>query len=336
MSYADIVLDAAQVTLALHVSYADWVPVVDLDANRDGALTTEEARRQLGRLGGFARSQVTVVADRQPCTGTATDVEVADRLGTAFASLWMVYRCPAPAHHLAITLTLLEREHPGHRILATIEDRARPAAPPRQHIFGPGSETIELDVGSSASGRLRTVGEFLRLGMAHIFTGYDHVLFLLGLLLVARGFRDLLKIVTSFTVAHTLTLALATLGYVRLDVRLVESVIALSIAYVAVENLVATEHRRRWMLTFVFGLMHGFGFSNVLREMPIPRELLAWSLASFNVGVEVGQVVIVSLLYPVLVWSRGQRWNAWAVRAASVVIGLAGLYWFVERALLAA
>jgi hypothetical protein len=334
VSYADVSVDRTQVTVALHVAYTDWLPRVDVDVNHDGIFTTEEARTRLPRLGSFALAGLSVDADGARCTGTATDVEMGRRLGSPFATLWLVYACPAPIRSATLRLDVFERDHPGHRTLATVHDRQAPGTPPRQHVFAPGSETLTVTIGTP--GVARAVREFVWLGTEHIFTGYDHVLFLLALLLVATGFTDLLKIVTSFTVAHTVTLVLATLGYIRLDVRLVESVIALSIAWVAIENLTVQQHRRRWLLSFVFGLVHGFGFSNILREMAIPRDVLAWSLASFNVGVELGQVTIVALLWPVLAWSRRQAWSGWAVRVASVGIGLMGVYWFVERALLGA
>jgi hydrogenase/urease accessory protein HupE len=336
ISYADVSIDVAQVTLAVHVAYADWAPLIELDANRDGVLTSDEARQRLQRLGAIALSRIAVETRGQRCAGSAVDAESGTRLGAAFVTLWLIFRCPTEIEDVRLQFALLEREHPGHRTLATVYDRVTKDATLREHVFGPGTETLDFARARGARTSQDAIRQFVGLGIEHIFTGYDHILFLLGLLLVAEGFTDLLKIVTSFTIAHTLTLVLATLGYVHLNVRLVESVIALSIAWVAVENLVAREHRRRWLLSFVFGLVHGFGFSNVLREMTIPRDVLAWSLASFNVGVELGQVAIVALLYPALVWSRRQRWSAWAVRTASAAIGLMGLYWFVERALLGA
>ena len=337
VSYAAIAIRPERVEITFEIAYDDWLPMVNIDTNRDGTLTTQEARQHLRQLGSFMRSRASVVADGAPCPGEVLDVQVTPRLGTAYTTLQTVYRCPTRIRTVAIAMDLFGREHPGHRTLARIQDRTVASGPLAEHVFGAGSEGFEMTLGDPAAlGRLGAVRAFVRLGVDHIFSGYDHILFLLGLLLVATGFRDLLKIVTSFTVAHTLTLVLATLGYVTLNVRLVESVIALSIAYVAVENLVAQQHPRRWILTFAFGLVHGFGFSNVLREMDIPRAVLGWSLASFNVGVEVGQVTIVSVFYPLLVWNRTRSWNASAVRAASVAIGVMAVYWFIERALLAA
>jgi hypothetical protein len=143
--------------------------------------------------------------------------------------------------------------------------------------------------------------------------------------------RQLVAIVTSFTVAHSLTLAVATFGLLQPPPRLIEAAIALSIAYVGVENLLVSDVRGRWRLTFVFGLVHGFGFANVLREMELPRAALASSLFTFNAGVEIGQLGVVLLAWPVL---RAVQQSAYAVnitRAVSVVVIVFGAVWFVQR-----
>ena len=174
------------------------------------------------------------------------------------------------------------------------------------------------------------VAQFFRLGVRHIFLGYDHIAFLMALLFVKR-FLDLLKIITAFTAAHTLTLALAVLRIVRLPPQLVEVGIALTIMYVAAENLWTRETTHRWMLTFGFGLVHGFGFANVLCELGLPSNGLAISLFSFNLGVEAGQIVIVGVLWPLLWWINRQLWSARFRLGASIVIFLVGAVWFVER-----
>ncbi|HET9035329.1 MAG TPA: HupE/UreJ family protein, partial [Myxococcaceae bacterium] len=186
-------------------------------------------------------------------------------------------------------------------------------------------------------------GRFLRLGAEHIFQGADHIAFLLGVLLLGGTFRQLVGIVTAFTVAHSVTLALATLGWVVPPQRLIEPLIALSIVAVAVENLLAlreplsTERVRRtighrWRLTFGFGLVHGFGFAGALRALELPRALLAPSLLTFNLGVELGQLVIVALAWPLLRWLRGvgRMWPT-GVRWASAGVAVLGVYWLVQR-----
>ena len=173
---------------------------------------------------------------------------------------------------------------------------------------------------------------FFRLGVEHIFLGYDHILFLLSLIVVCK-FRDLVKIVTAFTVAHTITLILATLAYVQLPGRLVETAIAATIVYVALENFWIREGGRRWMLTFVFGLIHGFGFAGVLRELGLPKLGLVRSLLAFNVGVEVGQLAIVLLLFPLAAGVARWKYGKYAQWAISGAIAVCGLCWCVDRAL---
>lgn len=179
-------------------------------------------------------------------------------------------------------------------------------------------------------------GEFFKLGIEHIWTGYDHLLFLLGLLLVCRSFRSIVLIVTSFTVAHSLTLGLATLDLVNLSPRVVEPLIAGTIVFVGVENLLRreSEPRGRAWLTFAFGLVHGFGFAGVLRDLGVGANGggIAMPLLSFNLGVEFGQVCIAAVVLPALLWLfREEKIRKRGVIGASAVIALAGMYWLAER-----
>jgi len=193
--------------------------------------------------------------------------------------------------------------------------------------------------GTGSAGVLAVLRTFVPAGVHHIAIGPDHILFVLGLLLLGGGLARLLKIITSFTLAHSITLALASLGLVRLPPRLVEPLIALSIVFVAFETLRAgagaTRHDRRAPLAFGFGLVHGFGFASVLAEFGLPREALGWSLAGFNLGVEIGQAVIVLLVTPALaaVARRSPSVHARLVRFLAVGIAGAGGFWFVQRLL---
>jgi len=171
-------------------------------------------------------------------------------------------------------------------------------------------------------------------GIHHILIGPDHILFLIGLLLLGGGWKALLKIVTAFTIGHSITLSLAALGVVSPPARLIEPAIALSIVFVGADNLVRGRGRdvRAW-IALVFGLVHGFGFANVLREFGLPREALGWSLFSFNVGVEIGQLAIVLLVATLLeaVRRRSSLVGARVATAGSIVVIAAGSYWFVQR-----
>jgi hypothetical protein len=181
--------------------------------------------------------------------------------------------------------------------------------------------------------RLETMWRFARLGVEHIFTGYDHLAFLLGLLVATATLGSLVRIITSFTIAHSITLALATFNLVILPTRLTESLIALSIGYVATENLLDFRAMKRYYITFLFGLVHGFGFSNVLREMDLPKSSLALSLFSFKAGVEIGQVTFVLLIFPLVQDLVSSGWKR-LKPAVSIGVGCLAIYWFVQRAFL--
>ena len=177
---------------------------------------------------------------------------------------------------------------------------------------------------------------FFHLGVEHIWTGYDHLLFLFGLLVVCRSFRSIVTIITCFTVAHSLTLALATLNVVNLSPRLVEPAIAASSVFVGLENLWrrGEEPRGRGALTFFFGLIHGFGFASVLRDLGVGSggQGLALPLFSFNFGVEVGQIAVASVALPI-VWQLRKKpmFLRRGVPVLSAIVALAGLYWLLER-----
>ncbi len=177
--------------------------------------------------------------------------------------------------------------------------------------------------------------DFLLMGVKHIWTGYDHLLFLFGLLIVSRNFASSLKIITCFTLAHSITLAVATLSLVQFSSRIVEPLIAASIVYVGIENLLrGDDPKGRWLLTFAFGLIHGFGFASVLRELGLGANGtgIAVPLVSFNLGVELGQLAIAGLALPVIWKLRPQplfirRW----VPACSALVLALGSFWFVQR-----
>jgi hypothetical protein len=193
------------------------------------------------------------------------------------------------------------------------------------------SRTQEATFSGVKATNMQTVWRFVRLGVEHIFTGYDHLAFLLGLLVATATLGSLVKIITSFTIAHSITLALATFNVIMLPSRLTESLIAVSIAYVAAENLLDFRVMKRYYITFFFGLIHGFGFSSVLREMDLPRSSLALSLFSFNAGVELGQITFVLLIFPLVQDLVTSGWKQ-LKPAVSIAVGCLAVYWFVQRA----
>lgn len=178
---------------------------------------------------------------------------------------------------------------------------------------------------------LAPYGALIWLGVEHILLGWDHLMFLCALMIVGGRALQLVKVVTAFTLAHSLTLALAALEVVALPSRLVEGGIALTVAYVAFDNFFARADRPRWLLTFCFGLVHGFGFANVLAEMNLARSELVSSLLSFNAGVEIGQLAVAAALFPLSRWLADRRYRQRVIAAVSGVIFVFGITWFVQR-----
>jgi len=218
----------------------------------------------------------------------------------------------------------------------------------RQEIFDKNVTRLDLHLKGkgSAQSTLAVVSQFFREGLHHIFIGPDHILFIIGLLLLGGSVWQLLKIVTAFTLAHSITLALATLGIWNPPARIIEPLIALSIVFVGIhttytlakgkdkdEEKARPERDLRLLFAFGFGFIHGFGFASVLRELELPRAALGWSLFSFNAGVEFGQMCIVLTVAPLLALSyKRSRVLGWRVAAAaSVAVILMGAFWFIQR-----
>ena len=240
------------------------------------------------------------------------------------------FACGAPVRDLAIRDNIFDVLGRDHHTLAKIEMPGRT----EQFAFEPDAREAQVRVAAEEAGP-RWSGSFFLLGVHHILSGWDHLLFLLGLLLPCGGLLSLFKIVTAFTLAHSVTLALAVLDLVHLPDRLVESVIALSIAFIAAENLFPRATiARRWVVSFAFGLVHGFGFSSALRELGLPSQGLALSLLGFNLGVEAGQTMVVALVLPLLLLLQRTSWEPRMVSASSLAILIVGLVLFVERLLL--
>jgi hydrogenase/urease accessory protein HupE len=202
-----------------------------------------------------------------------------------------------------------------------------------QLILDRNNELAEYFAGTR-QGVFAVVRRFVPSGIHHILIGPDHLLFLVGLLLLGGSIRQLLIVVTSFTIAHSITLSLAALNLVTPPANIIEPAIALSIVYVGADNLLAQGGRdmRAW-IALAFGLIHGFGFANVLREMNLPTQALGWSLFSFNFGVEIGQLLVVITVASALAALRSRNERAWRqlAFAGSLVVIAAGAFWFVQR-----
>jgi hydrogenase/urease accessory protein HupE len=248
----------------------------------------------------------------------------------------LTYRSATPFSTVRVRLHVFSDLTSQHRALVLV----RWGAEARRYVrLGPAELT--LTAGALAPSAAALAWEFLQWGTHHIFVGYDHIAFLLALVIAVTRFRELLAIVTSFTIAHSLTLLLAALDLLHIPARLSEALIAASIVYVAAENLLSAGRplRRRWLVTFGFGLVHGLGFATELRARlaELPGQVV-FPVLSFNLGVEVGQVAIVAAVYPLLVRLREAPTPELArarqrrlLRMGSVPILLLGLFWLVDR-----
>jgi len=203
-----------------------------------------------------------------------------------------------------------------------------------QGIFDQATARIEY-LANSRQSALTVARQFLWEGIHHIFIGPDHILFIVGLLLLGGTLWRLLKIITAFTISHSITLVLATLNILSPPARIIEPTIALSIVFVGAHALLFGKDKRDWRLVFAFcfGFVHGFGFANVLREMELPRAALGWSLFSFNAGVEIGQACIVLAIAPLLafLYRRSGAVENRTIAVSSFCVIVAGSFWFAQR-----
>jgi hydrogenase/urease accessory protein HupE len=234
-----------------------------------------------------------------------------------------------PAGAIAVTTVMFPYD-PQHQTFINVYEAE---ALTSQAILDKSRTRFEYFAGTR-QGTLAVVRRFVPAGVHHILIGPDHLLFLVGLLLLGGSIRQLIAVVTAFTIAHSITLSLAALSIVTPPVRVIEPAIALSIIYVGADNLMVHGGRdvRAW-IAFAFGLIHGFGFANVLREMDLPSRALGWSLFSFNVGVEIGQLFIVLLVATALALVRrsNETIGTRVAYAGSLIVIAAGTYWFVQR-----
>jgi len=331
-SYLDLRLDQGRIEGTLTAHIVDLVH--DLNVERPESLLDPqfaESNRQAIRE--LVKSRLLLTED-----GTPMDVEVlrieplSDRQAL---SIQLRIETAAEARPGAIRIhCALFPYDPQHQTFLNVYEEESLV---HQEIFTQDHQMFVYRTGGSQT-RMSVIKEFIPAGIYHIFTGPDHVLFIVGLLLMGGTLVRLLSIVTAFTIAHSITLSLAALSIINPSPRVIEPAIALSIIYVGIDNLMVGKTGRdvRAWIAFFFGFVHGFGFAGVLREFGLPREALGWSLFSFNFGVEIGQACIVVVAAFVLAAIRKQSEAASrrVLIGGSVCVSLAGTYWFIQRVFL--
>jgi hypothetical protein len=340
-SYLVLQVKGQEVAGQWDIALRDIDFAIGLDANGDGDITWGEVQARHADIAAWALGRLKLERGGE-CTLQVAEHLVDNHTDGAYAVLRFTGTCPSRTQSLALTYRLLFDIDQLHRGLLRLELDGVP------HTAVLGPDTGVLDVKAGETSRLAQFGLYLVEGTWHIWIGFDHILFLLSLLLPAvlvhearrwtgvGSFRaaltEVLWVVTAFTVAHSITLSIAALQIVELPSRFVESAIAASVVLAAANNLWPVVERRRWLVAFGFGLIHGFGFASVLTELGLPKDALVLSLLGFNVGVEIGQLVVVACFLPVAYLLRNTRlYRKGVFVGGSALIMLVALVWLAER-----
>jgi hydrogenase/urease accessory protein HupE len=330
LAVADIQIKQQDVSLNLTLPTG---LIAQFDDDRDQQLSDTEIIKHQTDLQQFFNAKIQLTAAKQKhdtltIKSTAAKKMPSNLMATpdTHSNLLLQYRWAQPIKQLQIHYDLFIPGVTTARCLAQVFRDGQV----NNLVFTPGSKNAALiDIPID-----QQITSFIGLGIEHIWTGYDHILFLISLLMLGGELRSLLKIVTAFSVSHSFTLFLAALNIISIPSRWVEIAIALSIAYIAAENLWRKEPKARWQMAFGFGLIHGLGFSSALQELELPQTNLVTSLASFAVGIEIGQLVIVLIVYFLLSYLRKFSWDITIRRFISGGVIVMSLIWFWERALI--
>ena len=344
-SYLALQVEGDAVRGQWDIALRDLEFAIGLDADGNGEITWGELRARRGEIEAYAFSRLKLGADGKTCATAPTNLLVDEHSDGTYAVLRFGVDCGAgTTASLEIAYSLFFDLDPTHRGLLRFEH----GGTTQTAVLSPERPKLALRAGESSP--LTQFLDYLKEGVWHIWIGFDHILFLLSLLLPAvftlsgrgwspaAGFRpvfwDVFRVVTSFTIAHSITLSLAALSVVSLPSRLVESTIALSVVLAALNNLKPVVAERRWAVAFAFGLIHGFGFASVLADLGLPQETLLLALVGFNLGVEMGQLAIVCAFLPLAYALRGTGFYRRVVfTAGSAAIALVAAVWLAERAL---
>ena len=342
-SYLTLYADGRLLRGQWDIALRDLEFAIGLDADGDGAITWGELKARQAQVDAYALARLALSADGRACRLAPSEHLVDDHSDGAYAVLRFVAQCEADSYReVELEYSLFFDLDPTHRGLVRVQRDAETTTA----VLGP--ERPRLKISAEARSRWQQFLDYAREGVWHIWIGFDHILFLLSLLLpavllgagagwnpaqrFAPAFWDVFKVATSFTVAHSITLSLAALSIIQLPSRLVESAIALSVVLAALNNLWTVVRERRWLVAFGFGLVHGFGFASVLADLGLPQQTLLVALVGFNLGVEGGQLALITLFLP-LAYALRRTWiyRRMIFLGGSAAIALLAAIWMVER-----
>ena len=327
-SYVDVRVESDRLDVAVVVHVFDLAHDLNLPSP-ETLLSAGSLNEHAARITALVESRLNISADGTPLRSPAW---LAPELVPERQSVRL--RASAglsqPAGRIDVRVLMFPYD-PQHKTFLNVYENAGVAA---QAILDANRTTFSYFAGTT-EGVWAVLRKFVPAGLHHILIGPDHILFLVGLLLLGGSMRQLLIVATAFTIAHSITLSLAALRVVIPPPNAIEPAIALSVVYIGADNLLVSgggRDTRAWV-AFAFGLIHGFGFANVLRDMDLPSRALGWTLFGFNVGVEIGQLLIVAIVGSAFAWIRARSETAGRrlTIAGSVLVLLAGVFWFIER-----
>jgi len=342
-SYLTLDVKAQTILGQWDIALRDLDFAIGLDANGNGEITWGEVRAKQADIAAYAMAHFQLSAEAQVCHSRVTEQLVDDHTDGAYVVLRFEATCPVAVQKLGAHYSLFSDLDPQHKGLLRLQYQGVASTA----IFSPENASQQFML--KHPNQWRQFVDYGREGVWHIWIGFDHILFLLALLLPAVVYREgrhwravpafqpawwaVVKIVTAFTVAHSITLSLATLGLMSLPSRWVESTIAASVVIAALNNLLPLFRERRWMMAFLFGLIHGFGFASVLSDLGLPQGALVRALVGFNGGVEVGQLAIVASFLPIAFALRHTKiYRQVILQGGSIGIAIVAAIWLMERA----
>jgi hydrogenase/urease accessory protein HupE len=341
LSSTDITVKAYNLDIKVTFAVQDIEAFVTMDTDGDAEVSNAELDAAKPHIANYVANELKVLVDGKEIKANQANNVSFDQQNNTIIELSF---SGTPTTTIGIESKLLSKLPADHKEYVTIKDLSG-------HELGKKmltkiANSLEINLTNNADQQATekqptsTFTDFLKLGIEHILTGYDHLLFLFSLLVVTRSFWPAIKIITFFTIAHSITLALAGLNIVDIPSSIVEPLIAATIVYVGLENIIRKDNvttQQRCILTFFFGLIHGFGFAGVLREMGISsiETGILVPLFSFNLGVELGQITVASIVLPLIWWLHGkEKISQYLVPVGSILTCLAGSYWLLERTVL--
>ncbi|WP_066065355.1 HupE/UreJ family protein [Neobacillus soli] len=355
-SYTKITMDTKQTKIVFSL---DTLSVLELapkiDANKNFIIEKSEIKKEEHRIEELITEGLTLDNGNKEQTPTVEKIEIVKKETKEFLSVTMIFPAFSPGDTFVFNdgfyfhdtgtnyVNLISASYLGETSEAALQGKDRTwtmlvTEVQQEQPSGEG-QTVQPNSEQKPTVPSQPVKtkassswfSFLKLGMNHILTGYDHLLFLLALLIARQKFKQIAATITAFTIAHSITLTLTVLGIINIPSGFVEPAIALSICYVALENIFRQKVSYRWAITFVFGLIHGMGFADILKEMSLPKSSLAIDLASFNIGIELVQLAIVVLLLPLLSFIYRSKYSRKIITSVSIIAFLLGAIWLIER-----